>query len=115
MGLMKKGLLWGLMSSTSVLIGRSVVAVLFGMYPKKFTATRKFSQQWVGEPLAWLLGWVPIIGDHLEAFAISNGGGIALLVAEFALVAKLLMLVVFAILARCLHRRFRRKRNRNRT
>ena len=104
MGLVKKGLLWGLMSSTSILIGMSVVAVLFGMYPKKFTATLKLSQQWVGEPVAWLLGWVPVIGDHLEAFAVSNGGGIALLVAEFTVVAKVAMILGYAIHARFLRR-----------
>lgn len=112
MGLIKKGLLWGLLSSTSILIGMSAVAILFGMYPKKFTATLKWSQQWIGEPVAWILGWVPYVGDHLEAFAVSHGGGIALLVAEFTLVAKLLTLVVFAIFA---FARFLRRRSSHRS
>ena len=112
MGLIRRGVLWGLLSSTSILIGMAVVATLFGMYPKKFTALLKMNQQWVGEPLAWLLGWVPIVGDHLEAFMVSNGGGVALLVGEIAFVAKLI-LVVLVIFARFLQPRFRRKRNRN--
>ncbi len=104
MGLVKRGLLWGLLSSTSILIGLSAVAILFGMYPKKFTATLKFNQQWVGEPLAWLMGLVPVFGDHLEAFMVSNGGGVALLVGTIAFVTKI-TLVLLAIFARFLRRR----------
>lgn len=106
MGLVKKGLLWGLMHSTSFLIGIAVVGFLFAKYPKQYTAALKFNQQWVGDPLGWLLGWVPVIGDHLEAFLASHGAGVALLIGEVAFVAKLVILAVSATFAaRFLRRR----------
>ncbi|OGG50848.1 hypothetical protein A2763_00735 [Candidatus Kaiserbacteria bacterium RIFCSPHIGHO2_01_FULL_54_36] len=82
----------GLFKATALLIGFAGAAGLFVVDPKKYAVAVKLNQEYIGTWIAWLLGKLPHVGAHLEAFLATHSPGFTLLVVEVAVLAKLIML-----------------------